>query len=140
VRRAERTFKEKGANMPNPNIRINRRSVETKTAQIFNQLASAILAGKFSAGDLITSEREMAERLGVSRNIVRNAYRRLEEAGLIETASTSNRRVRAAHEQRAPGVAGVDREDSLASRRGGGAGERMEAKPSSVKRAGRGRA
>jgi DNA-binding FadR family transcriptional regulator len=129
--------------MPNPNIRINRRSGETKTAQIFNQLASAILAGKFSAGDSITSERELAERLGVSRNIVRNAYRRLEEAGLIETSSTSNRRVRATGEQRAPGVAGVDREDRIASpaagrqgralKQGGGAGATAAGK------AGRGR-
>ncbi|HZI17640.1 MAG TPA: winged helix-turn-helix domain-containing protein [Pyrinomonadaceae bacterium] len=124
--------------MPNPNIRINPRSGETKTAQIFNQLASAILAGKFSAGDLITSERELAERLGVSRNIVRNAYRRLEEAGLIETSSTSNRRVRASGEQRAHGVAGVDREDSLAEQRGRAGGKGGGGGVSANRRAGRG--
>jgi|GEM_PF-1439536 len=132
--------------MSNLNIRISQRSGETKTAQIFNQVASAILAGKFSPGDSITSERELAERLGVSRNIVRNAYRRLEEAGLIETSSTSNRRVRGPAKGRPPGVAGVDRQDRLAaSAAGRGAKQGRAGKGSggpgggAVKRAGRGR-
>ncbi|MCA1619723.1 MAG: winged helix-turn-helix domain-containing protein [Acidobacteria bacterium] len=94
--------------MPDLNIRIRAGSDETKTQQIFNQIASAILAGKFTRGDAITSERGLAERLGVSRNIVRNAYRRLEEHGLIETFSTSGRRVRGAKKSRtAGGQAGV---------------------------------
>ena len=101
--------------MPDLNIRIRAGSDETKTQQIFNQIASAILAGKVDPGESITSERALAERLGVSRNIVRNAYRRLEEQGLIETDSTSNRRVRAPKKNRsAAGTAGVTRADSLA--------------------------
>ncbi|MDT7781400.1 MAG: GntR family transcriptional regulator [Acidobacteriota bacterium] len=102
--------------MPDLNIRIRAGSDETKTQQIFNQIASAILAGKFTRGDTITSERALAEQLGVSRNIVRNAYRRLEEHGLVETVSTSGRRVRAAKKSRATGQAGVAREDRLAMR------------------------
>jgi DNA-binding FadR family transcriptional regulator len=105
--------------MPDLNIRIRAGSDETKTQQIFNQVASAILAGKFTRGDAITSERALAERLGVSRNIVRNAYRRLEEHGLIETVSTSGRRVSAPKKNRsAGGTAGVSRGDSLAMRGG----------------------
>ena len=105
--------------MPDLNIRIRAGSDETKTQQIFNQIASAILAGKFTRGDAITSERALAEHLGVSRNIVRNAYRRLEEHGLIETVSTSGRRVRAPKKNRsAGGAAGVSRQDSLAMRGG----------------------
>ena len=108
--------------MPDLNIRIREGADETKTAQIFNQIASAILAGKFNTGDVITSERALAEQLGVSRNIVRNAYRRLEEHGLIETVSTSNRRVRAPRKNRsAAGTAGVSRQDSLAMQSAGGA-------------------
>ena len=104
--------------MPELNIRIRAGSDETKTQQIFNQIASAILAGKVGPGEAITSERALAERLGVSRNIVRNAYRRLEEQGLVETVSTSGRRVRASRKRRAPNPsAGVAREDSLAGRR-----------------------
>ena len=98
--------------MPDLNIRIRAGSDETKTQQIFNQIASAILAGKFTRGDAITSERALAEQLGVSRNIVRNAYRRLEEHGLIETFSTSGRRVRGAKRSRtAAGQAGVASRD-----------------------------
>ena len=98
--------------MPDLNIRIRAGSDETKTQQIFNQIASAILAGKFTRGDTITSERALAEQLGVSRNIVRNAYRRLEEQGLIETFSTSGRRVRGARKSRtAGGQAGVASRD-----------------------------
>ena len=98
--------------MPDLNIHIRAGSDETKTQQIFNQIASAILAGKFTRGDAITSERALAEQLGVSRNIVRNAYRRLEEQGLIETFSTSGRRVRGARRSRtAGGQAGVASRD-----------------------------
>lgn len=98
--------------MPDLNIRISAGSDETKTQQIFNQIASAILAGKFTRGDTITSERALAEQLGVSRNIVRNAYRRLEEHGLVETFSTSGRRVRGAKKSRsAAGQAGVASRD-----------------------------
>ena len=98
--------------MPDLNIRIRAGSDETKTQQIFNQIASAILAGKFTRGDTITSERALAEQLGCSRNIVRNAYRRLEEHGLIETFSTSGRRVRGAKRSRtAAGQGGVTSRD-----------------------------
>ena len=101
--------------MPDLNIRIRTGSDETKTQQIFNQIASAILAGKFTRGDAITSERALAEQLGVSRNIVRNAYRRLEEHGLVETFSTSGRRVRGAKRSRtAAGQAGVSSRDRRA--------------------------
>lgn len=104
--------------MPDLNIRIRSGSDETKTQQIFNQIASAILAGKVDAGESITSERALAERLGVSRNIVRNAYRRLEEQGLVETVSTAGRRVRASKKRRTSNPAGgVEREDSLAAQR-----------------------
>lgn len=105
------------------NIRIRAGSDETKTQQIFNQIASAILAGKVGPGESITSERALAERLGVSRNIVRNAYRRLEEHGLVETVSTSGRRVRASKRKRMSNpVGGVKREDSLTARGRGARG------------------
>ncbi|HST51204.1 MAG TPA: winged helix-turn-helix domain-containing protein [Pyrinomonadaceae bacterium] len=109
------------------NIRIREGSDETKTQQIFNQIASAILAGKFARGETITSERALAEQLGVSRNIVRNAYRRLEEQGLVETVSTVGRRVRSARKRSAAGVAGVQRQDRHAARKAGAQGKRQKA-------------
>jgi len=108
-------------------IRIRAGADETKTQQIFNQIASAILAGKLSRGDALTSERALAERLGCSRNIVRNAYRRLEDHGLVEAVSTSGRRVRAKRRGGAAGVAGVDRADALALK-ANGRGKRQRAK------------
>ena len=79
--------------MPNFEVRLSTRTGETKTAQIFNQIAGAIETGRLASGEALTSERALAARLGVSRNIVRNAYRRLEERGLVETVSTAGRRV-----------------------------------------------
>jgi DNA-binding FadR family transcriptional regulator len=102
--------------MPELDIRIEAGADETKTAQIFNQIASAILAGKFNAGDVLASERSLAEQLGVSRNIVRNAYRRLEEQGLVETAGTAARRVRVRRGRRATGGAHVESRDRAAAR------------------------
>src|SRR5436305_2592951 len=111
--------------MSDLNIRIRQGSDETKTQQIFNQIASAILAGKFARGDAITSERALAEQLGVSRNIVRNAYQRLEKHGFVETVSTAGRRVRA--KQNAAGVAGVQRQDRQAARKAGANGKTRKA-------------
>ncbi|HEX6184467.1 MAG TPA: winged helix-turn-helix domain-containing protein [Pyrinomonadaceae bacterium] len=128
--------------MPDLNIRIRAGSDETKTQQIFNQIASAILAGKFTRGDAITSERALALQLGVSRNIVRNAYRRLEEHGLIETFSTSGRRVRGARKSRTAGgqagVASVDRQ-AMGTAPGnavGNSGGNSAAKKAAVRRRG----
>jgi DNA-binding FadR family transcriptional regulator len=115
--------------MPDLSIRIREGADETKTAQIFNQIASAILAGKFNAGDPIISERALAEQLGVSRNIVRNAYRRLEEAGLVETAGTSARRVRVKRGRRATGGAHVESRDRAAARAEAGPAPKRPAGP-----------
>ena len=126
--------------MPDLDIEIRPGGDETKTQQIFNQIASAILAGKFTRGDTITSERALAERLGVSRNIVRNAYRRLEEHGLVETFSTSGRRVRGAKRSRtAAGQAGVTSRDRRAMRAADNPAGGLGGVTASKKSAGRGR-
>jgi len=51
-----------------------------KVAEI---IRATIVEQKLSAGDKLPSEREFAERLGVSRNIVREALRALELSGMI---------------------------------------------------------
>src|SRR5919112_2673824 len=139
-RRVDERIKGQGGNaiMPDLEIEIRPGSDETKTQQIFNQIASAILSGKFTRGDAITSERALAERLGVSRNIVRNAYRRLEEHGLVETFSTSGRRVRGAKKSRtAAGQAGVASRDRRAMQAGGNSSGGAVAAQASKKAAGR---
>jgi GntR family transcriptional repressor for pyruvate dehydrogenase complex len=49
------------------------------------QLATAIRLGVFTDGDQLPPERELAERLGVSRNTLREAIAALRESGLVTT-------------------------------------------------------
>lgn len=50
---------------------------------IAQRIKRGISSGRLSPGEKLPAEREMAERLGTSRVSVREAYRSLEEAGLI---------------------------------------------------------
>lgn len=50
---------------------------------VVNQIESLIISRQLSPGDAIPSERRLAELLGVSRSVVREAMRILERAGLI---------------------------------------------------------
>ncbi|MBX3127931.1 MAG: FadR family transcriptional regulator [Polyangiaceae bacterium] len=49
----------------------------------FEQLAGGILRGDLAVGEPLPSERELAQQLGVSRIIVRQATHRLAELGLV---------------------------------------------------------
>jgi GntR family transcriptional repressor for pyruvate dehydrogenase complex len=49
------------------------------------QLATAIRLGVFTRGEQLPPERELAERLGVSRNTLREAIAALRDSGLVET-------------------------------------------------------
>jgi DNA-binding FadR family transcriptional regulator len=51
---------------------------------VSDRLAGRILDGELTAGDRLPGERELAERLGVSRIVVREALGRLQARGLIE--------------------------------------------------------
>ena len=76
-------------------IRINRKSVESLTRQITDQLGSLISTGALAVGSLLPSERTLAKSLGVARNVVRGSYEYLEKAGVIEREGRKGRRVRA---------------------------------------------
>ncbi len=54
------------------------------SAEIVEQIKSAILSGRLAPGDRLAAERELAEQFGVSRVTVRDALRTLEATGLIE--------------------------------------------------------
>ena len=60
---------------------INRRSVPE---DVFDQIVAEVLNGNVHPGDALPSERRLAEVLGVSRPAVREAIKRLTEAGLVE--------------------------------------------------------
>lgn len=59
---------------------VSRRSV---TEAVFEQLREAILGGGLPAGDKLPAERELAVRLGVNRNAVREALQRLAQLKLV---------------------------------------------------------
>lgn len=51
--------------------------------QIADDIEQLILDGTFAAGTRLPSEHELAEQYGVSRNVVREALKRLKEHGLV---------------------------------------------------------
>jgi GntR family transcriptional repressor for pyruvate dehydrogenase complex len=70
---------------------VARRSV---CDDVYDQLAGNIMRGGMVAGESLHSERRLAEILGVSRPIVREAIRRLTEAGLVEVRQGGSTTVR----------------------------------------------
>ena len=76
-------------------IRINRKSVESMTRQLTDQLGSLIGSGSLAVGSLLPSERTLANSLGVARNVVRGSYEYLEKAGVVQREGRKGRRVRA---------------------------------------------
>ena len=75
-------------------IKINRKSVESMTRQITDQLGSLISSGALAIGSMLPSERTLANSLGVARNVVRGSYEYLEKAGVIQREGRKGRRVR----------------------------------------------
>lgn len=76
-------------------IRINRKSVESMTRQLTDQLGDLISSGALAIGSLLPSERTLANSLGVARNVVRGSYDYLEKAGIVQREGRKGRRVRA---------------------------------------------
>ena len=75
-------------------IRVNRKGVESMTRQIANQLTNLIGTGAVAVGNMLPSERMLADSLGVARNVVRGSYDYLEKAGLVKREGRAGRRVR----------------------------------------------
>lgn len=61
---------------------------------IFNYFSEKILSGELKLNDKIDTERDIAEKLGVSRNSVREVMHMLEMTGLIECLQGSGNYVR----------------------------------------------
>src|ERR671930_1037396 len=59
-------------------------AVARASSAIADQIRTAIVTGKLTAGERLAPERELAEQFGVSRVTVRDALRALEAMGLIE--------------------------------------------------------
>ena len=53
--------------------------------QVIEQIQNNIMEGLFKKGDKLTSERELSEKMGVSRTSIREALRVLETMGVVES-------------------------------------------------------
>jgi GntR family transcriptional repressor for pyruvate dehydrogenase complex len=51
--------------------------------QVFEQLASAIVTGRYAPGTTLPAERKLVEDFDVNRHVVREALKRLEQIGLV---------------------------------------------------------
>ena len=60
---------------------VKRRSVSD---EVFAELRDAILTGRFQPGDALPPERELAASFAVNRHAVREALKRLQEAGFVQ--------------------------------------------------------
>lgn len=61
--------------------------------QVFDQLVAEIISGRYAAEATLPAERILATTLGVNRHVVREAIRRLEQAGLVRVAQGGSTRV-----------------------------------------------
>ncbi len=72
--------------MPTAIRRIKRPKL---TETVADRLAVAIRKGDFAPGEMLPTERELGERFGVSRNVVREAVNELRTRGLVSTRQGS---------------------------------------------------
>jgi GntR family transcriptional regulator, transcriptional repressor for pyruvate dehydrogenase complex len=68
--------------------------VQTRSAEIHRVLRGAILDGSYGPEAALPSERALSEELGASRHAVREALKRLQQAGLISISQGGSTRVR----------------------------------------------
>src|SRR6201991_4954325 len=66
----------------------------TVSGQIYARLRAEILGGRYAPGDALSSERTLSEELETSRHAVREALKRLQQAGLVSISQGGATRVR----------------------------------------------
>ncbi len=63
------------------------------SAEVHRRLRGQILGGELAPGDRVPSERALSEELGVNRHAVREALKRLQQAGLVRISQGGATRV-----------------------------------------------
>jgi GntR family transcriptional repressor for pyruvate dehydrogenase complex len=61
--------------------------------QVFDQIASEIINGRYNVDDNLPAERKLVETFGVNRHVVREALKRLEQLGLIRISQGGGTKV-----------------------------------------------
>src|SRR6476659_10137696 len=69
-------------------------STSTLSGQIYSRLRAEILSDRYAAGDALPSERRLSEELETNRHAVREALKRLQQAGLVSISQGGATRVR----------------------------------------------
>jgi GntR family transcriptional repressor for pyruvate dehydrogenase complex len=67
-------------------LHVNRARLSEQVAE---QIQSMIIQGKIKQGDRLPPERELAEQLGVSRTVIRESTKVLQERGLVKVLTGS---------------------------------------------------
>ena len=65
-------------------VRLQRIARKTLSDEVFEQLSAEIMEGRMQPGVALPPERELVEMLGVNRGAIREALKRLAQAGLVE--------------------------------------------------------
>jgi DNA-binding FadR family transcriptional regulator len=113
-------------------VRVNRNKPESMTRQITDQLTGLIETGVLAAGELLPSERTLADTLGVARNVVRRSYDYLSSGGHVESEGRRGKRVRTQSAKRTGGKASAS---AKASKSGSKASKKTAARGGKVKAA-----
>jgi GntR family transcriptional regulator/MocR family aminotransferase len=74
-------------------LKLSARSKESGSGQVARQVREMISSGRLKAGDILPSEDGLAEQLGVGRKVVRYAYGKLVDEGLLVRDFPRNKRV-----------------------------------------------
>jgi len=74
------------------------------TRQIREQINAAIDAGTLLAGTFLPSERELAKKVDVARNVVRGAYEQLISAGKLRSEGRKGRTVKSSGSKKKTGA------------------------------------
>lgn len=85
----------KPAKIPLLQIRLDQRAASTLQHQLYRRLRETIVLGRLPRGLRLPPSRELARRLGVSRNTVLFAYEELAADGLLTGTIGSGTRVAA---------------------------------------------
>src|SRR5215210_1890788 len=108
-------------------VRVNRKGPGSLTRQITDQLTGLINTGVLAVGEMLPSERTLADSLGVARNVVRRSYDYLASGNLIQGEGRRGRRVGKASSRKSGAAA------ARASAKKRGTGSRGSKKSSSGK-------
>ena len=71
---------------------VNKLSSNPLYEQVFNRIKDSVRSGEYKKGDLIPSEKELMELMGVSRVTVRQALKMLSDSGIIPGSGVGNHR------------------------------------------------